>query len=107
VGQDRRSLAALIRPDLQVLSETLLERGIHSGDVLCEPYVEYLLREEITRRINEAKDFKPFEKIAKFKLVEEEWNRENGLLTPTLKLKRNVIVARYRDLIETIYEQKG
>ena len=99
VGQDKKYLAALIRPDLHVLSKHLLERELHSISVLNEPHVEYLIREEITRRINEAKDFKPFEKIVKFKLVEEDWNREHGLLTPTLKLKRNVITERYRDLI--------
>jgi len=105
VGQDRRCLGALIRPDLQALSQSLLEREIHSGNVLREPYVEYLIREEIRKKINEAKDFKPFERITKFKLVEEDWTRDNGLLTPTLKLKRNLLIERYRDFIEAMYAQ--
>jgi long-chain acyl-CoA synthetase len=47
--------------------------------------------------------YKRYEKVVKFTLVDEEWTRENGLLTPTLKLRRNVIDKRYHDLIEKMY----
>ena len=38
------------------------------------------------------------------KLLSEPWTIENGTLTPTLKLKRNVVVQRYREEIEALYE---
>jgi long-chain acyl-CoA synthetase len=43
------------------------------------------------------------EKVKKFELLENEWAIESGELTPTLKLKRKVVMEKYRDAIERIY----
>ena len=44
------------------------------------------------------------EKIKKHVLLADEWSIGNGLLTPTLKVKRNVITKRYKDLIDKLFE---
>ena len=44
-----------------------------------------------------------FERIKKFVLVPEEFSVATGELTPTLKIKRRIVVEKYRDLIEGIY----
>ena len=43
------------------------------------------------------------EQIKKFELLPYEWSVEGGELTPTLKLKRKVIMEKYKDAIERIY----
>ena len=43
------------------------------------------------------------EKIKKFKLIKEEFTIENGMLTPTLKLKRKKILERYKEDLEKLY----
>jgi long-chain acyl-CoA synthetase len=43
------------------------------------------------------------EQIKKFRLVTEEWSPVTNELSPTLKLKRNIITSRYSDLIADIY----
>ncbi len=44
-----------------------------------------------------------FERIKKFVLVPEEFSVATGELTPTLKMKRRVVVEKYQDVIEAIY----
>ena len=44
-----------------------------------------------------------FERIKRFRLVADEWSMQTGELSPTLKLKRNSLHNRYRDLIEEIF----
>lgn len=46
-----------------------------------------------------------FERLAKVVVVRETWNVENGILTPTLKIKRNVVNQRYAPYLQQWYEQ--
>ena len=43
------------------------------------------------------------EKIKKFKLIKEEFTIDNGMLTPTLKLKRKKILEKYKEELEKLY----
>ena len=103
VGQDRKYLAALICPNYQLLAESLGNQALDPHVLLKDPSINDLIKREITSRNNEANGFRQHEKVVKFALVGEEWSRENGLMTPTLKLKRNVITERYREVIERMY----
>jgi long-chain acyl-CoA synthetase len=47
--------------------------------------------------------FNPVEQIKKFELIDTEWTINGGELTPTLKLKRKVIMDKYASAIERIY----
>ena len=44
-----------------------------------------------------------YQKLKKVIIVREEWTNENGLLTPTLKMKRNALSAKYEESLETLY----
>ncbi len=50
------------------------------------------------------KAFASFETIKKFRLLEE-FSIENGMLTPTLKVKRNVAMERFADVIDGMYAE--
>jgi len=47
----------------------------------------------------------PYEQIRRFTILPHDFTEEAGELTPTLKLRRQEIVKRYRDRIESIYNQ--
>jgi long-chain acyl-CoA synthetase len=51
-----------------------------------------------------VKGFPGYAQIRRIAIVPERWTVENGLLTPTLKLKRDPIVAKHQDLIDQIYK---
>ncbi len=59
----------------------------------------------IVERVNA--DLAHFETMKRFRLVAEEWSVEGGELTPSLKLKRRVIQARYAGEIAAIYREDG
>ena len=52
---------------------------------------------------NLNKNLSIIEKIKKFKLIDEEFTIDNGLMTPTLKLKRKKIIEKYKQDLEKLY----
>jgi long-chain acyl-CoA synthetase len=65
--------------------------------------------EEQKEKINEIvgeinKNLTLLEKIKKFHLINESFSIENGLLTPTMKVKRNKVIARYKNILENFYK---
>jgi long-chain acyl-CoA synthetase len=62
--------------------------------------------ERFSKEIREVnKSLGEHEQIKKFRLVTEEWTPQGGELSPTLKLKRNLVAKNYRDLIADIYSR--
>ena len=57
---------------------------------------------EIVDEIN--KNLTLVEKIKKFHLINESFSIENGLLTPTMKVKRNKVIAKYKNILENFYK---
>ena len=61
-------------------------------------------REEIEFYLeNLNKSLSLIEKVKKFKLIKEEFTIDNGMLTPTLKLKRKKILEKYKEDLEKLY----
>ena len=58
---------------------------------------------EIINKINE--NLTMVEKIKKFNLINENFSIENGLLTPTMKVKRNKVIAKYKNILENFYKK--
>ena len=48
-------------------------------------------------------EFANYEQVKKIAICPEDFTIENGLLTPTFKIKRNLVLKHYSDLIETLY----
>ena len=62
-------------------------------------------KEKINEIVNEInKNLTLVEKIKKFNLINENFSIENGLLTPTMKVKRNKVIAKYQNVLENFYK---
>lgn len=102
IGDKRNFISALIVPEKEVLEPWARENDIE-GDLigLCHSQrVKTHYQAIIDARME---GFSKYERVKNFVLVPDEFTQEAGELTPTLKLKRRVLLARYKDLIEGLY----
>jgi long-chain acyl-CoA synthetase len=92
----------LIVPDFSQLDQALLLRGLAPAtpDRVADPEVKAVMAERIAARLAVAADC---EQVRRFALLERPFTIESEELTPTLKLRRDVIGQRYADLIERLY----
>ena len=109
IGNERKNLAALIVPNFDALkawaSENNVAEGGPDGDTLPlheTREVQQLIQREVRSRLT---DFADFEQVRRFELLEQEFSQEADEMTPTLKLKRNVIIEKYADVIEGMYPE--
>ena len=103
VGADRKFAGALIVPSFTNLREWCLQNGVSDStpsDMICNPKVIELYKTEVEKY---NQQFNHVEQVKKFELLHTEWNIDGGELTPTLKLKRKVIMEKYHDAVERIY----
>lgn len=105
VGENRKHPAALIVPDLSFASEWCRRKGLN-----CTTYAEMASNETLKQRIWEDieefnKEFGHFEQVKKIELCDAPWTIDTGELTPSLKLKRKVILGKYDHLLRKIYEE--
>ena len=103
VGSERKYVGSLIVPSIPNLQEWARQNGINEKDnetLIRNPKVIALYK-ELVESFN--KFFNHVEQIKKFELLPYEWTVDGGELTPTLKLKRKVIMEKYKDAIERIY----
>ncbi len=105
VGSERKFAGALIVPNITNLKEWCnaqqVKNGVNNSQLIRDPKVIELYK-GIVEEYN--KNFNHVEQVKKFELLDTEWTIEGGELTPTLKLKRKVIMEKYRDAIERIYD---
>jgi long-chain acyl-CoA synthetase len=100
-GTNKPFNVALIVVDVESLDEWCEENGVDKEGRLENPEVRELFSDELKRWGN---NLKGYEHPRKFKLIDEEFSPENDMLTPTLKLKRRVIMEEYGDDIEALYD---
>ena len=105
IGSERKNLAALIAPNFDALKAWASENGVGTDDLsamLQTREVQQHIQSEIRSRLT---DFADFEQVRRFTLLEKEFSQEADEMTPTLKLKRNVIIEKYGDVIEGMYPE--
>ena len=103
VGAEKKFPAALIVPSFANLQEWCKLHNItvnSNEEMIKHPKVIQKIQEEVNKA-NES--LAQFEKVKKFVLLPKEWTVESGELTPSLKMKRRVILENYKDLIESLY----
>ncbi|MCJ2541836.1 AMP-dependent synthetase/ligase [Thermostichus vulcanus] len=105
VGQDQKKLAALIYPNLEALQAWATEQGIPTAEPewLASPQVRSLILEELRTRIQQRPGYRPDDQIGDFRFLPEPLSVENGLMTQTLKIKRNPVAERYAHLLKELY----
>ncbi|MGG6268436.1 AMP-dependent synthetase/ligase [Leptolyngbya sp. AN03gr2] len=100
VGQDQKVLGALVVPNIEALEQW------KGGTVtLQDPAVQDLFRQELTKLVKERPGYRPDDRIGNFRLLSEPFTMENGLLTQTLKIRRNVVMERYQGMIDEMFSQ--
>ncbi|OKH19723.1 AMP-dependent synthetase/ligase [[Limnothrix rosea] IAM M-220] len=116
VGQDQKSLGALIVPNLEALEKWITDNSLgltlpdpatapealHQTDLYSKAVVK-LFKDEITREVKNRPGYRPDDRITNFALILEPFSMENGLLTQTLKMKRPIVTQKYQGLIDELY----
>jgi long-chain acyl-CoA synthetase len=109
VGQDQKSLGALIVPDLEALQPWAIDRNIKLDlATATNPNLNQvidLFRDELNREVKNRPGYRADDRIAVIKLISEPFSIENGLLTQTLKIRRPVVMERYHDMINEMFKQ--
>lgn len=103
VGENEKSVAVIISPNFNTLHYWALKYNLHYRDneqLLALPETKEKFK-KVIEGIN--KEFAAHEQIKAFRLVNDEWTANNGLLSPTLKIKRNILLEKYKPLIAEIY----
>jgi long-chain acyl-CoA synthetase len=102
VGDGQPFIAALITIDQEALPDWAASHG-KTGDIAAlvdDPH----LRDEVQRAVDEANTaVSRAESIRKFVILPGDWTEEDGQLTPSLKLKRGVVVREHRDDIAALF----
>ncbi|MDX5423472.1 MAG: AMP-binding protein, partial [Hymenobacteraceae bacterium] len=103
VGEMQKFVGALIVPAFNKLREWYesLGKSYPGNKAVLEDKEVWALIKQAVNQYN--REFNPVEQVKKFALIPSEWSIESGELTPTLKLKRRVILERYKDLISSLY----
>jgi len=103
VGSTRRFISALIVPDFDKLESRARAQGVPFKDraELCRrtELIDFLL-DEVSRV---TPDLAPYERVKKIAVLDRDFDIGAGEVTPTLKVKRNIVEQKYADLIEALY----
>jgi long-chain acyl-CoA synthetase len=99
-GANKPHNVALVVPDLDALKKWATENGVTLADVTRNEKVRKLIGGELEKY---GKEFKGFEKPKDFVLITDDFTTENDMLTPTLKLKRRNVLARYEKDLDALY----
>ncbi|MCW3461998.1 AMP-dependent synthetase/ligase [Chitinophaga nivalis] len=107
VGEDRKFTAALIVPAFNNLRNWAQKNGItaDTNEVLLKKPEVIDLYKQAVEKYNQF--FNHIEQVKRFVLLPHEWTVDAGELTPTMKVKRKVILERYKDQIAGIYTPSG
>lgn len=104
IGDGEKMPGAFIQPSFDFVKEWAKLHAIKLGptnqEIISNPNVIERIKQEVNT-LNEK--FGNWEQIKRFELTPDVWSINGGHLTPTLKLKRKIILGIYKDLYEEIY----
>lgn len=115
VGQDQRSIGALIVPNIEALEKWAESQNLqhiipeqNSSQMrtsldLESKIIQDLFRQELNREVQNRPGYRPDDRIGPFRLILEPFSLENGLMTQTLKIRRHVVMERYKNTIDGMY----
>ncbi len=105
VGQDQKSLGALIVPNSEALQLWLNSQNLppESATNPDNSQILNLFRDELNREVKNRPGYRADDKIAAIRLITEPFSIENGLLTQTMKIRRPVVMERYHGMIDEMF----
>lgn len=104
IGDGEKMPGAFIQPCFEFLAEWSQRKGIHLGDSNEKIITNELVLNRIQKEVDVINErFGNWEKVKRFELTPDVWSIESGHLTPTMKLKRKVILEKYKNLYAKIY----
>jgi long-chain acyl-CoA synthetase len=109
VGQNQRSLGALIVPNLEALEKSAANQNDNitasSGQKidLESKMIQDLFRQELNREVKNRPGYRADDRIGPFQLIIEPFSIENGMMTQTLKIRRHVVTEEYHDIIDGMF----
>ncbi|HET8864543.1 MAG TPA: long-chain fatty acid--CoA ligase [Gracilimonas sp.] len=105
VGSEHKFCGALIVPNWENMKKRFKTKGheFPDGDITENEFVVKRIQKEVDK-VNE--NLSKWEKVKRFKILEDQFTIDAGEITPTLKVKRNVINEKYKEQIAAIYEDE-
>lgn len=104
LGEGEKMPAALIQPNFEFIQDWIdrKEKSVgKSGNEICSSQI---IKDRIQREVDTCNEkFGKWEQIKRFELTPDVWSIDGGHLTPTMKMKRNIIKEIYKDLYDKIY----
>ena len=104
VGLNQPHVGAILSPNFDALETWCQEHKVHwtaPEFMIFNPKVQQLFEKEI-EAIN-REHLEPVERVRVFRLTADAWTAENGLLTPTLKLRRKDLTKQYEHVLEEMF----
>jgi len=104
VGNSRKFVSALIVPDFDKLEAYAKAHGIvhkDRADLCRRPEVAAFLLDEVNRM---TPGLASYERVKRIVVLDREFDLDMGEVTPTLKVRRNIVERKYSDIIESLYQ---
>ncbi|MCG6965987.1 MAG: long-chain fatty acid--CoA ligase [Chromatiaceae bacterium] len=102
IGEGRPYLSALVVPTQEAFTQ--VARELHLDPDKEDSCRDKQLRTVFMQRVQQCTAaFPGYARVRKLAVVSKPWTPDNGLATPTLKLRRNKILERYHDIVEELY----
>ena len=104
IGENQKMPAALIQPNFEFLLQWIERKNLKIGktpeSIVSSAEVQKRIQKEVDYCNNR---FGKWEQVKRFELTSDEWSIDSGHLTPTMKMKRVVILKIYASLVQKIY----
>jgi len=106
VGEGEKMPAVLLQLNFEFVKDWIERKHKDIGTSQEEIVASEIIRTRIQKEIDRCnKNFGKWEQIKKFELTPDIWSIDDGHLTPTMKMKRDVIKGKYMDLYNKIYDR--
>lgn len=102
-GQDKANLSALVVLNNEEAANSAKQLKLNPRSIYTDKKFKNYILNELNAKIRERQAFRPFERINDLRYIKEPFTIENGLMTQTAKLRKNLICKKYAKVIEEMY----
>ena len=108
IGDQRKYVTALLALNLEVASKLISEQGETASKDPAAVVAHAAVHKRLDERLRELNaKLGSWEQVKYFRVLPRELSEAEGELTPTLKVKRKVVAEHYKDLIDSMYKERG